>query len=162
MEAEPIYIDVAMLGLLGRHPFVVHQLHGAASQHVAVVDLHALPDAPPPCCASPGWWRWGHPDEGTREILSLSGYTLDGTLGLLGQLGDGSTVLASWRPRWTGEDLDEGAHWDLSPSSSMRATSHRMLAGRAGGRALRRHLQPALGGRELTAPERRGTSMRCP
>ncbi|RKI02626.1 hypothetical protein D7Y15_35175 [Corallococcus sp. AB030] len=47
VESEPNLIDVAMLGLLGRHQLVVHQLHGAASQHAAMVDLHALPDTPP-------------------------------------------------------------------------------------------------------------------
>ncbi|RKI05681.1 hypothetical protein D7Y15_32755 [Corallococcus sp. AB030] len=59
-----------------------------------------------------------HPDEGTRlfgDTLSLSGYSLDGTMYLLGQLGDGRSVLASWRPRWTGEDLEEGPRPECSP-----------------------------------------------
>ncbi|MCP3104230.1 hypothetical protein LZ198_35740 [Myxococcus sp. K15C18031901] len=59
-----------------------------------------------------------HPDEGDRlfgDTLSLSGYTLDGTMYLLGQLGDGCSVLASWRPRWTGEDLEEGPRRERSP-----------------------------------------------
>ncbi|NVJ14297.1 hypothetical protein [Myxococcus sp. AM010] len=66
--------------------------------------LHALPDTPPALLRQPWLVEVQHPDEGTRlfgDTLSLSGYTLDGTMYLLGQLGDGSTVLASWRPRWT-------------------------------------------------------------
>ncbi|MCY1033263.1 hypothetical protein OV207_17545 [Corallococcus sp. BB11-1] len=117
VESEPNLIDVAMLGLLGRHQLVVHQLHGAASQHAAVVDLHALPDTPPALLRQPWLLEVRHPDEGARlfgDTLSLSGYTLDGTTFLLGLLGDGSSVLASWRPRWTGEDLDEGPRRERS------------------------------------------------
>ncbi|NBC41407.1 hypothetical protein [Corallococcus exiguus] len=117
VESEPNLIDVAMLGLLGRHQLVVHQLHGAASQHAAVVDLHALPDTPPALLRQPWLLEVRQPDEGARlfgDTLSLSGYTLDGTMFLLGLLGDGSSVLAPWRPRWTGEDLEEGPRRERS------------------------------------------------
>ncbi|NNB89657.1 hypothetical protein [Corallococcus exiguus] len=118
VEAEPNLIDVAMLGLLGRHQLVVHQLHGAASQHAAVVDLHALPDTPPALLRQPWLLEVRHSDEGARlfgDTLSLSGYTLDGTSYLLGLLGDGNAIVAPWQPRWTGEDLAEGTHQERSP-----------------------------------------------
>ncbi|NNC18615.1 hypothetical protein HJC22_23155 [Corallococcus exiguus] len=118
VASEPNLIDVAMLGLLGRHQLVVHQLHGAASRHAAVTDLHSLPDTAPALLRHPWLVEVLHPDEGARlfgDTLSLSGYTLDGTMYLLGLLGDGRSVLASWRPRWTGEDLEEGPRRERSP-----------------------------------------------
>ncbi|NVJ25850.1 hypothetical protein HUW62_31980 [Myxococcus sp. AM011] len=118
VESEPNLIDVAMLGLLGRHHLVVHQLYGAASRHAAVVDLHALLDTPPALLRQPWLVEVRHPDEGTLlfgDTISLAGYTLDGTMYLLGQLGDGRSVFASWRPRWTGEDLEEGPRRERSP-----------------------------------------------
>lgn len=118
VESEPNLIDVAMLGLLGCHHLVVHQLHGAASRHAAVTDLHSLPDTPPALLRQPWLLEARHPDEGARlfgDTLSLSGDTLDGTMYLLGQLGDGRSVLASWQPRWTGEDLEVGPRRERSP-----------------------------------------------
>ncbi|RKH47918.1 hypothetical protein [Corallococcus sicarius] len=89
-----------------------------ASQHAEVVDLHSLPDTPPSLLRQPWLVAVLHPDGGARifgDTLSLSGYTLDGTMYLLGLLGDGHSVLAPWRPRWTGEDLEEGSRRERSP-----------------------------------------------
>ncbi|WP_223644432.1 hypothetical protein [Corallococcus sp. EGB] len=118
VEDAPILIDVAMLGLLGRRQLAVHQLRGAAARHASLTDLHSLPDAPPALLRQPWLLEARHPDEGDRlfgDTFALAGYSLDGTSYLLGLLGNGAAAFAPWRPRWTGEDLDEGTHQERSP-----------------------------------------------
>lgn len=115
----PELVNVAALALRARERLVAHQVRPAAARQVAETDVHSLPDAPPRLLRGPWLLEVRRPETGERlwgDTVALAGYEVEpGTTFLLGLGAGGWCRVVHWRPRWTGEDLDEGTHQHASP-----------------------------------------------
>lgn len=96
----------------------VHVVTHDAAALVDATDLHALPSEPPRLLRAPVIVQARHP---LRQLLvgsvvEFGLYAGEGEESFVVALtDDGGALVGTWRPRWTGEDLDETVALDTSP-----------------------------------------------
>jgi hypothetical protein len=106
----PAMVNVAGLAMATLERLTVHEVRLPVPDTVAATDLHSLPDQPPrllrrPCIVEV---RTPGPELLFGDTASLGCYELDGARYLVGlQYPDGALV-AQWKPRWSGGELDQG------------------------------------------------------
>jgi len=115
----PELVNIAALAIRGRTRLVAHQVRPAAARQVAETDLHSLPDAPPRLMRGPWMVEVRRPETGEHlwgDTVALAGYEAEpGTTFLVGLGAGGWCRAVHWRPRWTGENLEEGTQQVRSP-----------------------------------------------
>lgn len=114
----PQLANVAGLALASRERLVAHDVRPAAAAQVGTTDMHSLPAGPPRLLQGPWLLQVRRPEAGERlwgDTVALGGYEVDGTTYLVGLGAPDWCAVATWRPRWTGEDLESGTQQSTSP-----------------------------------------------
>ncbi|MCY1023978.1 hypothetical protein [Pyxidicoccus sp. MSG2] len=119
LTSGPELVNMAALAILGRTRLVAHQVRPAAARQVGETDLHSLPDSPSRLLRGPWMLEVRRPEAGERlwgDTVALAGYEVEpNTTFLLGLGASGWCRVVHWRPRWTGEELEEGTRQMGSP-----------------------------------------------
>ncbi|NTX07026.1 hypothetical protein [Myxococcus sp. CA040A] len=111
VESAHELVNMAALGVASPKPLPVHQVRPAAARHIAETDLHSVPDERPRLLRAPWLLEVRRPEAGEAlfgDTFALGGYELDGVTFLVGLTLEGGSRVATWRPTWTGGELDEG------------------------------------------------------